>query len=79
MNNSPTGTTLHSLSVSSAARGLRDCELRLEALCDLIDEELRSGSIGNAELLEYARRITGEVDRAMTEETRWFDESDFIH
>lgn len=62
----------------SLARVVSGSEQRLEALCDLIDEELRSGNIADAELDRYARRITSEVDRAMTEEIRWVDASDFI-
>ena len=61
-----------------SARAFRNCEQRLDVLCDLIDEELRQGPIADGELEEFVRKITGEVDLAMTEEDCWFDQSDFI-
>jgi len=45
--------------------------MRLDALCELIDEELRIGYIGDSELATYTRRITGEFDQALTEVTHW--------
>lgn len=62
----------------ASARAFRACEHRLDRLCDLIDEELRSGSMEDGELDEFVRKITCEVDQAMTEEGCWFDAADFI-
>ncbi len=58
---------------------LRGCEQRLDALCDLIDEELRTGAVGDRELSEYARRITGDVDQALAEETIWYGRDEFLN
>jgi hypothetical protein len=63
---------------TTAAGAIRDCEQRLDALCDLIDEELRTGAIGDCKLSDYARRITGEVDQAMAEETNWCEAGEFL-
>ena len=64
---------------TGSAFAFRACEQRLDTLCDLIDEELRTGAIGGAALGEFARRITGEVDQVMAEETSWFDEAEFLN
>jgi len=58
-------------SCSSPARAIGQSEMRLDALCELIDEELRIGYIGDSELATYTRRITGEFDQALTEVTHW--------
>jgi hypothetical protein len=62
----------------SISKVVTGTEQRLDALCDLIDEELRAGNIDEAEVDRYARRITSEVDRAMAEEIQWVDASGFI-
>lgn len=61
-----------------SARAFRVAEHRLDVLCDLIDQELRSGPMEDRELDDFVRKITCEVDQAMTEEACWFDEADFI-
>ena len=55
----------------------RKSEQRLEALSELLDEELYSGSVDDSRLAEFTKRITGDVDLALTEETCWFDAVEF--
>ncbi|MGV3486559.1 MAG: hypothetical protein ACO1RT_19230 [Planctomycetaceae bacterium] len=69
----------HSVPVHlSTAQAFRRCEQRLDVLCDLIDEELRNGQVGDRELEDFVKKITGEVDLAMSQEDCWFDEGGFI-
>lgn len=51
--------------------------MRLDSLCDLIDEELHSGGVEDLALSEFTRRITGEVDHVMSFEDDWLG-NDFI-
>jgi|GEM_PF-3042162 len=53
-------------------------EHRLDALCELIDEEIRNGWIGDDELAIYARRIAGNVDQVLTEDICWISDDEVI-
>ncbi len=59
------------------ADAFRRIEMRLDSLCDLIDEELHSGGVEDLALSEFTRRITGEVDHVMSFEDDWLG-NDFI-
>ncbi len=48
----------------------RQAELRLDALCELVEQEL-SGGVDEAHLQRFARRIAADVDTVMAEETSW--------
>ena len=62
---------------SPAPLSIHQTEQRLEALCQLVNAELRGISIDDQALAEYSRRMIGEIDQVMTEETCWFDSVDF--
>lgn len=53
-------------------------EQRLDALCELIDEEIRNGWVGDDELAIYARRIAGNVDQVLSEDICWISDDDVI-
>jgi hypothetical protein len=72
---SSSASMLHARQIGNA---IKSTEVRLEALCDLIDQELRNGTVGDEELDRYAKAIAGDVDRAMCEEESWIEASDFI-
>ncbi len=49
---------------------LRQTELRLDALCELVEQEL-GGGVDDVQLQGFARRIAADVDTVMAEETLW--------
>lgn len=71
-------STTHSQHARLIGNSIKSTEVRLEALCDLIDQELRNGTVGDEELDRYAKAIASDVDRAMCEEESWIEASDFI-
>ncbi len=48
-------------------------EERLDAVCDLIDEEIRSGGLGEKPLQSFTRRIAADIDEVMAQEERWIE------
>lgn len=55
----------------SPARSIRGAEIRLDAVCDLIDQELNGEGVDDLQLQGYARRIAADVDTVMAAETSW--------
>jgi len=55
----------------------RQSEQRLEALSELLEEELCGAPMDDARLTDFTKRITGDVDQAMAEETSWYDTVEF--
>jgi len=55
----------------------RQSEQRLEALSELLEEELCCAPMDDARLADFAKRITGDVDQAFADETCWYDTIEF--
>lgn len=56
---------------SRPAHQIRRVENRLDAVCDLIEQELHGDGIDDAQIHNCARRIVADVDTVMAEETHW--------
>ncbi len=70
---------LHATNVENRTFGLsyfQKSEQRLEALTELLEEDL-CGLVDDARFEEFTKRITGNVDQALTEETCWFNTVEF--